>query len=211
VEESLMGSLHGFAGGQAGKLGHVADKAHTAHIRDERITLRHVPDLRPQFAKIFLDVFSEDARPAGDGTVEAEQGINERRLAGTIRSQQADASSRKSSGQVIEDRTLTQPNFQILQFDNRGHSTPTYEIQSVQVPFNSLAPEYYPFAYPFADGSISARPIARRYSNPAQRSGWCWPPGWRPFPRRRIPGWAWVRRQSAAKPAVAPAKACASQ
>ena len=78
---------------QARQLGHQPHEMHRAHLRDERIALRHVADQRSDLFRVGADVLAEDVGGAGRRRMKAEQRVNQRGLAGAVRPEQADRAS----------------------------------------------------------------------------------------------------------------------
>jgi hypothetical protein len=68
------------------------------------------------------DVAPEDARGSRERLVEAEQGIDPRRLARAVRPQPADGLSGKRGLQLFQDGAIAEADFQTIQFDNGVHS-----------------------------------------------------------------------------------------
>src|SRR5207245_9646384 len=71
----------------------VRDEPAPGHVRDEAVVLRHVPDPLPHRDAV-LDVPSEDLRRPRRGPHQAEQEPEERRLARTVRADEADGAVR---------------------------------------------------------------------------------------------------------------------
>ena len=112
-----MGALHGLFGGQAGEFGHQADEVHAGHAGDEGIVFRHVAEQAADVLGFGADVFAEDAGGAGGGLVEAEQGVDERRLSGAVGAKQADGAAGERAIQFFENGSLAEADFEIVEFD----------------------------------------------------------------------------------------------
>ena len=80
-------------GRQAGKLGHQPHEMHGAHLRDKGIALRHIADERSDLLGVGADVLAKDVGRAGGRRMKAEQGVNQRGLAGAVWTKQADSAS----------------------------------------------------------------------------------------------------------------------
>ena len=76
---------------------HVRDEPDPGHVRDEAVVLRHVPDPLPHRDAV-LDVPPEDLRRPRRGPHQAEQEPEERRLARTVRADEADGAVRDLDG-----------------------------------------------------------------------------------------------------------------
>src|SRR5579859_3125600 len=101
VEEGFMGTLQSFAWRQPCELGHVADKAHAAHIADEGVILRHVADGSANLRPITMNIEAEDAGRTLRGPMKSKQRIDQSGLARAVGAEQTDGlplhRARKSS------------------------------------------------------------------------------------------------------------------
>jgi hypothetical protein len=125
VEQRLVRPFERRPRRQAGKLGHHAHEADRREAGDERLALRHVAETLPHRAGLGRDVAPEDARPAGRGRVETEDGVEQRGLAGAVGPQQTDHLAGERSRETLEDRSPCQADFQPFELEQRcGHRHP---------------------------------------------------------------------------------------
>ena len=117
-----MRALQGMLRGQAGELGHEADEADAAHRCDVGIVLRHVAEQGAHFAGVRADVLAEDARGSGSRLVEAEQRVDQRALARSVRPQQADGAPGQGSLEFFQDGAVAEAHFKSIQFYDGVHS-----------------------------------------------------------------------------------------
>ena len=130
VEERFVGALQGVFARQTGQLRHQPDEAHAAHVRDEGVVFRHVADQAAHRARLRPDVAAQNARRAGGGLVETQQRVDQRRFPRAVRPQQADRPPVESRLQLLEDGAAGEAHFQVVQFDDRFHSSIRTQIVS---------------------------------------------------------------------------------
>ena len=70
---------------------------------------------------MLADVLAEDPRRALRRRIEAEQRVQQRGLARSVRTEQANAASLKLSLELLQNGTRTKANLQAIEFDHRGH------------------------------------------------------------------------------------------
>ena len=122
VEERFVGPFECVLPRQAGQLRHQPHKTHAAHAGDEGVVLGHVADQAAHLAGVRADVLPEYPRGSRRGLVEAQQRVQQRRLASPVGTQQADGLPGERSVQLLEDGPLTEAHLQVVQLDDRVHS-----------------------------------------------------------------------------------------
>ena len=95
------GRARGPARREARELGHQPDEAHGGHAGDEGVVLGHVAHQARIARASRPDVVAEDPGRPRAGRVEAEQGVEQRGLAGAVRAQQADAAAGQGGVQTL--------------------------------------------------------------------------------------------------------------
>jgi len=80
---------------------HVRDEPDAGHVGDQAVVFRHVPDPLPHREAV-PDVAAEDARGARSRTQETQEEPQERRLAGAVRTDEADRSLGDRDAKVVD-------------------------------------------------------------------------------------------------------------
>src|SRR5262249_36852996 len=114
---------------------HHLDEPDRGHPRDERLVLGHVADEGADLPGARRDVEPEDARGPRGGRMETQQGVDERRLPGAVRPQQADRAAGQAGLETVEDRPPAEPDRQPIESDDwllRSHGM-YYEIPAPMV------------------------------------------------------------------------------
>src|SRR5207249_2431421 len=113
-----MRALQGRSGWQTRQLRHETDKVNTRHLRDERIALRHVPNQRFDLISVSTDVAAKDVSRSTCRRMKTKQCVNERGLAGAIRTKQSNSTSAQLAVQLAQDWAAAESNRQPLQINN---------------------------------------------------------------------------------------------
>src|SRR5713101_1445871 len=90
---------------QTRKLSHEAHEVNARHLRDERLTFRHVANQSFDLICFAADVAAENSCGAGYGRMKTEQRVNQRRLAGAVRAKQTYCSTAQLAVQAFQNRT----------------------------------------------------------------------------------------------------------
>ena len=118
VEEDLVRALESRLGRQPRKLRHQPHETHAGDAGDEGVPLGHVADPPPEFPALGRDVHVEQAGGSRGWLVEAEQGVQERRLAGAVRPQQTDRPAREGASQLVQDLVPAESDAQTVEVDH---------------------------------------------------------------------------------------------
>src|SRR6185312_2091340 len=121
VEECFMRAFECLCRRQAGELSHEADEVNATHVADERIVLRHVSNAAADLRPVPVGVEAEDASCPTRRAVKAQQRVDQRRLAGSVRTKQPDRLAAQHAAESVEYGASTQPDLERIKF-NGSHA-----------------------------------------------------------------------------------------